>query len=153
MTGSMAWVGPATVNRGVAHAKTRPARRSPWKDIGTMEGDVPASCMRDCISADNLVPYSTPAVTRCVLPIRGDARHADRRRFRFWRDAQGQYDASRGPGAGTPKALEANPDYNGKPTGGRIVRENKWFTTGTGSYCTRTGFPTTGEWCTTRRIT
>ena len=112
----LVWADSVAVSRGVAHVKTKPARWPPWKGIGTMEGDVPASWIRDCISAGDLVPYSIPTVTRCVLPIEGTAWRADRGRFRFWKDAQGQYEDNRGSGASTPETLEANLDYNGKLT-------------------------------------
>ena len=126
----LVWVDSMTANDGMARVITKPARWSPWKDLGTMEGEVPESWIRDCISADNVVSYAIPAVTRCVLPIDGGAWRADRRRFQFWRDAQDQYAANRGSGASTPKTLEANLDFNGKLTSqsnrtGQYVAYNK----------------------------
>ena len=99
---------------GTVHVVTKRARWRPWKDLGVLEGDVPAGWIRACVAAADLVPYLVRTATRCILPLRGDRWDQGRGSNGFWRAASDLYEAHRGSGASTPRTLDANIDYNGK---------------------------------------
>ena len=102
--------------RGLVHVATKRARWRPWRDLGVLEGDVPAGWIRECVAAGDLVPYMVRTATRCILPLRGDKWDPGRGANEFWRAASDLYEAHRGRGASTPRTLDANIDYNGKLT-------------------------------------
>ena len=99
---------------GTVHVSTKRARWRPWKDLGSLEGDVPSGWIRACVAAGDIVPYLVRTTTRCILPLRGDGWDPGRGANGFWRAASDLYEAHRGSGASTPRTLDANIDYNGK---------------------------------------
>jgi len=102
--------------RGTVRVTTKRARWRPWRDLGVLEGDVPAGWIRECVAAGDLVPYLVRSSTRCILPLAGGGLDPGRAANRFWRAASGLYEAHRGRGASTPRTLDGNIDYNGKLT-------------------------------------
>ena len=115
---------------GAVHVTTKQARWRPWRDLGTLEGDVPAHWIRECVAAEDLVPYLVRTSTRCILPLRGAGWDPGRGANKFWRAASDLYEAHRGRGQSTPRTLDANIDYNGKLTrqmgrAGECVAYNK----------------------------
>ncbi len=114
----LVWAGSASGGGGggAVHVVTKRARWRPWKDLGVLEGDVPAGWIRECVAAADLVPYLVRTSTRCILPLRGDGWDPGRGSNGFWRAASDLYEAHRGSGASTPRTLDANIDYNGKLT-------------------------------------
>ena len=103
-------------SRGAVRVATKRARWRPWRDLGVLEGDVPARWIRECVAAGDLVPYLVRTSTRCILPLRGAGWDPGRGANEFWRAASDLYEAHRGRGPSTPRTLDANIDYNGKLT-------------------------------------
>ena len=113
----LVWAGTVSKGgRGTVHVTTKRARWRPWRDLGVLEGDVPAGWIRECVAASDLVPYLVRTSTRCILPLAGGGLDPGRGANRFWRAASDLYEAHRGRGASTPRTLDGNIDYNGKLT-------------------------------------
>ena len=113
----LVWAGTVSKGgRGTVRVTTKRARWRPWRDLGVLEGDVPAGWIRECVAAADLVPYLVRTSTRCILPLAGGGLDPGRGANGFWRAASDLYEAHRGRGASTPRTLDGNIDYNGKLT-------------------------------------
>ena len=110
----LVWADSVRTRGGEAHVVTRSSRWPPWSAIGTMEGTVPASWIRGCISSRDLYPFAAQGRARCIVPVDEGGGGWDARRLdnRFWRRAGDQYRAHRGRGSGTPATLEDRINYN-----------------------------------------
>ena len=100
--------------RGTARVATKPSTHEPWKSLDTASGDVPASWVRRCVTASDVLPYAVMTHAECILPLAEDGRWDERRESNaFWKAARDQYSAHCGIGRSNPKTLEARLDFNG----------------------------------------
>ena len=91
------------------------SRQKPWKDVGTLAGDVPAEWVTDCVFSTDLLPYHTEPATPVVIPRDStgglsENAHAEP----FWQEADQLWDDYRGRGRATPRTLLDQINYQNK---------------------------------------
>jgi len=92
---------------------THASHKSPWSLLGSLEGTVPSSFVKDTIISTYVFPFAARC-SKAVIPVRGGAWDPGRKRSRYWRGACAHYEKYRGVGPSNPKTLEGCIDHNGK---------------------------------------
>ena len=111
---------------------TRPSRHRPWKQVGTLTGELPAAWLTGAVFASDLLPFHTDPATRCIIPRDATGGlHPTPPSEPFWDELDLEWDDRRGRGRSTPRTLADQIDYQHKlsaqldKAGGWAVIHNK----------------------------
>ena len=101
---------------GRVEITTRPSRHQPWKQIGTLQGDIPAHWLAHAVFSRDLLPFHIGNGTLCVIPLNIQADGLDPSPLDepFWQEADGIWQNWRSSGRNTPKTLLGQIDYQRK---------------------------------------
>lgn len=93
------------------------ARHGKWKLLRSQTGTVPSEWVWPCIMGHDVLPFSIPTDTKCIMPMTTNGNWIDEKDTnKYWRDASALYRQYCGKGKSTPKTLESRLDYNAELT-------------------------------------
>ena len=111
-------IGEAELARaGRVRITTRASKQKPWRNAGTLSGDVPEQWRHDAVFSQNvLVGCLTRDRAQCVVPIAETGEFDPDPGGAFWEEAQARYSDFAGRGSTTPTRLTGMLDYQGRLT-------------------------------------
>ena len=96
---------------------TRASRQKPWRNAGTLSGEVRAHWCQDAVFSQNvLVGCLTRERARCIVPVTEAGDFDPNPVGSFWEEAQARYSDFKGRGNTTPDRLTGMLDYQGRLT-------------------------------------
>lgn len=108
---------------------TRKSRQNPWRNAGTLSGEVPAQWCRDAVFSQNLlVGCLTRERSKCIVPTTATGRFDPDPEGAFWEGAQARYADFAGRGLTTPKGLTGMLDYQGRLTAQLVQADSARWT-------------------------
>ncbi|MDE0668121.1 MAG: N-6 DNA methylase [bacterium] len=111
-------IGEAELARaGRVRITTRASKQKPWRNAGTLSGDVPEQWRHDAVFSQNvLVGCLTRDRAQCIVPIAETGEFDPDPGGAFWEEAQARYSDFAGRGSTTPTRLTGMLDYQGRLT-------------------------------------
>lgn len=100
------------VSGGKTSFRTYATHKSPWSALGSLNGTVPSSFVKDTIISTYVFPFMA-RYNKTVIPVEGSGWIPGRENDAYWRDACALYEKNRGSGTHTPRTLEDRIDHNG----------------------------------------
>ena len=102
---------------GRVRITTRASKQKPWRNAGTLSGDVPEKWRHDAVFSQNvLVGCLTRDRAQCIVPTAETGGFDPHPGGAFWEEAQARYSDFAGRGSTTPTGLTGMLDYQGRLT-------------------------------------
>lgn len=107
----------APARRDRMRITTRASKQKPWRNAGTLSGEVPERWFRDAVFSQNiLVGCLTRERTQCIVPVTESGDFNPAPPGDYWEEAQARYTDFAGRGSTTPGKLTGMLDYQGRLT-------------------------------------